>query len=82
VEVEEGDVIHMEGGAESAAAQSNVRARVEATTATVIGNGDAEGGGQRTRSAQALEMRCEASGDDDLAGDGGGVIRWWWRRRW
>jgi hypothetical protein len=79
VEVIEGDVIHMEEAAESAAAQSNVRARVEATT--WIGNGDAEGGGQRTRSAQTLEMRCEASGGDNLTGDGKGDIRWWWWRR-
>jgi hypothetical protein len=77
--VEEGDVIHMEGGAESAAAQSNVRARVEATatlSAMAMPRADSQ------CSARALEMRCEASVGDNLAEDGGGgIIRWWWRRR-
>jgi hypothetical protein len=77
--VEEGDVIHMEGGAESAAAQSNVRARVEATAATLSAMAMPRAGSRC--SAQALEMRCEASVGDNLAEDGGRGIRWWWRRR-
>jgi len=86
----EGDVIHMEGGAESAAARSQcTRASRGYYYCYRIGNGDAEGGGQRTRGAQALEMRCEVSVGDNLAlmamvllgggGGGGGegeVARW------
>ena len=65
-------------GVGSCPVQSNVRARVEATANVPCRQWRCRG---RTRSAQALEMRCEASVGDNLAGDGGGVIRWWWRRR-
>jgi hypothetical protein len=75
----EGDVIHMEEGAESAAARSQCTRASRGYYCYRIGKGDAEGGGQRTRSAQALEMRCSVSVGDNLAlmameflGGGGG----------
>lgn len=80
MEVVKGDVIHMEEGAESAAARSQCTraSRGYCCYCYLVGNGRCR---ERTRSAQALEMRCEVSDGDNLAEDGGGVVRWWWRRR-
>jgi hypothetical protein len=85
----EGDVIHMEGGAESAAARSQCTRASRGYYCYRVGKGNAEGGGQRTRAGARDAMRCEVSVGDNLAlmamvllgggGGGGGegeVARW------